>query len=67
MGLALLQEDLTQSIRDLRTRNSQSSENNARLEGGILTNLEEWASLAKDVHGSARSSVSILDDLMVRG
>ena len=67
MGLPLLQEDLAQSIRDLRTRNSQTSENNARLEGGILSNLEEWASLAKYVDGSARSSVSILDDLIVRG
>ena len=65
MGLALLQEDLTQSIRDLTTKDNQSSENDARMDGGIRSNLEEWSSLAKDVHDSARSSVSILDDLMV--
>lgn len=62
MGLALLQEDLTQSIRDLTSRNKQRSENSESLD---ITNLQEWFSLAKDVHDSARSSVSILDDLMV--
>ena len=60
MGLTLLQEDLAQSIREQTTRSGQSIEN------GIVKNLEEWSSLANDVHESARSSVSILDDLLVR-
>ena len=60
MGLTLLQEDLAQTIREQTTRSGQSIEN------GIVKNLEEWSSLANDVHESARSSVSILDDLLVR-
>ena len=64
MGLTLLQEDLAQTIREMSSGSRQITERNSKIDSGLLQNLEEWSLLAKDVHESARSSVSILDDLL---
>ena len=65
MGLTLLEEDLTESIRDIATRdNSFNDTERHRLEACLLRNLDDWSALTRDVHESARSSVAILDDLL---
>ena len=61
MGLTLLEEDLAQSLRGVAV-SSDNTRNEERT--ALIRNLDEWASLAKDVHESARSSVAILDDLL---
>lgn len=74
MGLALLQEEVGSALHrtgliDISetqhtTGTTSTTPNDEKEEATSKENLEEWLSLLGDVHSSAETAVSVLNDLL---